>query len=176
MEKNIYKKLLDFQKLGISIKKGSMNPHFKNKYADMNEVLDKIKSPLNEMGIVVLQIPEAEGLKTTLYDTESNTEVSGFLPFVQRADAQKLGSNITYNRRYSLITMLGLEDSDDDGQKASEPELSLEDIMKKIAAVTSVDDLNRVYKSFSPQMQKDEEVIAKCKEVKNKLEALTVSK
>lgn len=120
----IYKKLLDFQKLGISVKKSSRNPHFKSNYADLNEVLDKVIAPLNGMGIVVIQRPVAvdgkPGLQTTFFDTEDDTEVSGFLPFVQLDNAQKLGGNITYNRRYSLVTMLGLEDEDDDGNKASE--------------------------------------------------------
>lgn len=119
MEKNIYTKLLEFQKLGISIEKGNMNPHFKNKFADMNEVLDKVKKPLNDMGVVIVQRPTMQGLETILHDTESNTEIVGVLEFTQKSDAQKMGSNITYNRRYSLITMLGLEDEDDDGNKAS---------------------------------------------------------
>lgn len=115
---NIHTKLLDFQKLGISLVKGNQNPHFKNRYADINEVLEKVKKPLNEMGIVLIQIPQENGLETILHDTESGTEVKGFLEFVQKSDAQKVGSNITYNRRYSLIAMLGLEDDDDDAESA----------------------------------------------------------
>jgi hypothetical protein len=125
----IYKKLLEFQKLGISVKKSSTNPHFRSNYADLNEVLDKVTKPLNNLGVVILQEPQMggawgeepnrAGLITTLYDTEDDTKVSGFLPFVQMDNAQKLGANITYNRRYSLVTMLGLEDEDDDGNKAS---------------------------------------------------------
>lgn len=114
----IYKKLLEFQKLGISIVKSNVNPHFKNKFADMNEVLGKVTKPLNDLGVVIIQIPTLEGLKTVLYDTEDDTSVEGVLEFVQKTDAQKLGSNITYNRRYSLVTLLGLEDADDDAETA----------------------------------------------------------
>jgi hypothetical protein len=120
VEKNIYTKLLEFQKMNVSIVKGNQNPHFKNKYADMNEVLDKVKKPLNDLGVLIMQVPTLNGLETSLYDTESGTHITGVLEFTQKADAQKMGSNITYNRRYSLITMLGLEDEDDDGEKASE--------------------------------------------------------
>jgi hypothetical protein len=35
------------------------------------------------------------------------------------ANPQKIGSNLTYYRRYALVTMLGLEDEDDDGNVAS---------------------------------------------------------
>ena len=115
----IFKKLLEFQKLGITIKKGSTNPHFKNTYANLNEVLDKVTKPLNNNGVLIIQAPTAAGLTTTLYDTEDDTKVEGFLPFTEATSAQKIGSNLTYYRRYSLVTMLGLEDEDDDGNVAS---------------------------------------------------------
>ena len=126
----IYKKLLEFQKLGISVKKSSTNPHFKSKYADLNEVLAKVTKPLNDLGVVIIQnhnvIEGVAGLGTYLYDTEDDTSIEGFLPYVQKENAQKLGANITYNRRYSLVTMLGLEDEDDDGNKASSTKVTNE--------------------------------------------------
>jgi hypothetical protein len=119
----IYKKLLEFQKLGISIKKNSVNPHFKNEYADLNEVLDKVKKPLNDLGVVIIQSPESDGLRTRLIDTEgigTTNEVSCFVPYTGATDMQKLGGAITYAKRYSLVAMLALEDEDDDGNKASQ--------------------------------------------------------
>ena len=129
----IYKKLLEFQKLGITIKKGSANPFFKSNYANLNEVLDKVTKPLNDLGVVIIQSPGIEwyapncerGLRTRLYDTEDDTYVESFTPFVGAADMQKLGSAITYARRYALVSMLSLEDEDDDGNKASDKEKSL---------------------------------------------------
>jgi len=119
----IYKKLLAFQKLGITIKKGEKNPHFKNTYANLNEVLGKVTKPLNDLGVVIIQAPTKDGLLTTLVDTETESEelsqIQGFLPFVDTANPQKIGSNLTYYRRYALVTMLGLEDEDDDGNVAS---------------------------------------------------------
>ena len=119
----IYKKLLAFQKLGITIKKGEKNPHFKNTYANLNEVLGKVTKPLNDLGVVIIQAPTKDGLLTTLVDTETESEelsqIQGFLPFVDMANPQKIGSNLTYYRRYALVTMLGLEDADDDGNVAS---------------------------------------------------------
>lgn len=117
----ILKKLLEFQKLGISVKKDGNNPHFKSSYATLNEVLDKVTKPLNDLGILILQAPTAEGLITKLVDTEDDSFADCFLPYVDITTAQKLGSNNTYNRRYALITMLGLTDEDDDGNVASKP-------------------------------------------------------
>jgi hypothetical protein len=117
----ITKKLLAFQMQDISIKKDGNNPHFKSNYATLNEVLAKVKAPLNALGIVIVQYPTATGLTTELYDTEDDTKVSCFMPYVDTSTAQKLGSCNTYLRRYSLVTLLSLEDEDDDGEKASAP-------------------------------------------------------
>jgi hypothetical protein len=123
----IHKKLLEFQKKGITLKKDGTNPHFRSSYVTLNEVLDKVKGPLNEMDIVVVQSVETieghmgeqvAGLKTTLIDTEDDTHINSFVLFVNATDMQKLGAAITYARRYSLITLLGLEDEDDDGNGA----------------------------------------------------------
>ena len=65
---SIQKKLLEFQKLNISVKKDGKNPHFKSKYATLNEVLDKVKQPLNNLGVVIIFTPNFDGLETTLYE------------------------------------------------------------------------------------------------------------
>ena len=108
-----------FQKENITVIKDGENPHFKSSYATLNEVLSKVKEPLNKLGILILQAPEATGLRTILLDTEDDSKVECFMPYVETTTAQKLGSCNTYNRRYSLVTLLGLEDEDDDGNVAS---------------------------------------------------------
>lgn len=115
----IHKKLLEFQKKNIAVTKDGENPHFRSNYATLNEVLSKVKAPLNELGVLILQTPEKDGLRTRLHDIEDASFIEGFLPYVEATTAQKLGSNNTYNRRYSLVTLLGLEDEDDDGNVAS---------------------------------------------------------
>ncbi len=115
----IHKKLLEFQKKGITLVKVGDNPYFSSKYVPLNEVLSKVKGILNEMDIVILQLPEEKGLRTKLVDLEDGSEVECFMPYVDATTPQKLGSNNTYNRRYSLVTLLCLEDADDDGNIAS---------------------------------------------------------
>lgn len=114
----IYKKLLEFQKLGISIRKDKRNPHFKNDYASLNEVLDKVKGELNKLGVVIIQEPQMNGLITKLHDTEDDSFAESFTPFINPTDMQKLGGAITYARRYALVSMLALEDDDTDGNDA----------------------------------------------------------
>lgn len=121
MKNSIYTKLLELQKQNISVTKDGNNPHFKSKYATLNEVLDKVKAPLNKLGVVILFQPEELGLKTILYDTESDTQISGFMKYVGCDNAQKLLACNTYFRRGSLVSLLGLEDEDDDGTTATAP-------------------------------------------------------
>ena len=120
-ETNIYKKLLAFQKLGISVKKDGKNPHFKSNYATLNEVLDKVKKPLNDLGVLIIFSPDQDGLGTELYDTESETKLGCYMKYTNCDTPQKVLSCNTYYRRGSLVSLLGLEDEDDDGNHASEP-------------------------------------------------------
>jgi len=118
----IYAKLLEFQKKGITVEKDAKNPFHKSDYTTLNEVLDKVQGPLAEMDVVIIQVGETgqhgDGILTTLYDTSDDTSLSSFLPFVGATDAQKLGANITYLRRYALTTLLGLRAKDDDAESA----------------------------------------------------------
>lgn len=115
----IYTKLLEFQKQNISVTKDGNNPHFKSKYSTLNEVLDKVKTPLNKIGVLIIFMPEEAGLRTILHDTESSTQIEGFMRYVGCDNAQKLLACNTYFRRGTLVSMLGLEDEDDDGNAAS---------------------------------------------------------
>ena len=159
---SIYKKLLDFQKLGISIRKDKKNPHFKNDYASLNEVLDKIKKPLNDLGLVVAQSPQLAGLETIITDTDSGESIVSHIPYLNASDMQKLGGAITYARRYSLVAMLGLEDDDDDGNTASTPApaMSPEIALTRIASAKTLAELQTTWKMLPNAIQKDPEVLA----------------
>lgn len=175
---DIHTKLLAFQQLGISIKKDKKNPHFKSDYASLNEVLDKIKGPLSELGVVMMQVPDEIGLITTLYDTGSGTSIQGRLNFMGATDPQKLGSNLTYYRRYSLVTMLGLEDDDDDGNQATQaprqaapqkPKIALSEAFALLRGTSTIKELEDAYRAFPAELKKDPEVIAVATEVKERI-------
>jgi hypothetical protein len=115
-------KLLEFQKRVGAIKKDSQNPHFKNRYFDINTLIDTIKPILNELELTIHQpLGVKDGrnlLATILKDGEvviAKSEI--LLPDLQ--DPQKVGSALTYYRRYSLQSLLFLEAEDDDSNSAS---------------------------------------------------------
>lgn len=112
---------MEFQKKEITLVKDTKNPFYNSMYATLNQVLDKVRKPLMDMNVLIFQAPEKDGLRTTLLDMDDDTKVECLFPFADMTSAQKVGANITYGRRYSLVALLGLEDEDDDGNSASQP-------------------------------------------------------
>lgn len=181
-KKTIYYKLLQFQKLNISIVKDSVNPHFKSKYCSLNEVLDKVKKPLNDMGVVILFTPQSDGLGTTLYDTESNTEVTSFMKYVGNDNAQKTLACNTYFRRGSLVSLLGLEDEDQDGNDAvQQPKQTpqrpnkqfIEEPIEKIKACKDKAELTNLYNAMPASQQLADHILIA---FKNKVETFKTNK
>lgn len=104
------------------IVKDSTNPHFKNKYFDINTLLAEVKPILNRHGLALTQlltcIDGKIGMITRIMHPDSDTSIEGTTILPECPDAQKYGSAITYFRRYSLQSLLALEAEDDDGNDA----------------------------------------------------------
>jgi hypothetical protein len=118
-------KLLEFRQKSVAVKKNAKNLFFKNNYADINSVIESITPVLNELGLVFTQCPNIKDgmdvLTTRVIVADDPKEFieSNVRLLLPSADMQKLGSAITYARRYALISMFGLETEDDDGNMAS---------------------------------------------------------
>ena len=104
-------------------KKTSANPHFRSKYADLSEVLEVAKKPLNDNGLAIMQFPTTDPERSELVGVEtlishSSGEWIRSVLFLQltKIGPQPAGSAITYARRYSLAAILGIAQEDDDGQ------------------------------------------------------------
>lgn len=123
--KNLAKALLKVQSELRGVVKDSTNPHFKNRYASLEGVIDTIKPVLQKNGIVFLQAPGAfengaAQITTTFIHAESGEQFSSTIGLpVAKQDPQGIGSAITYACRYSLMAMLGLPPVDDDAEDAS---------------------------------------------------------
>ena len=104
--------------------KDAQNPHFRSRYASLAAVIDAVIPVLNANGVGVLQLPSIEGSEvrlTTILMHSSGQRLSSTVgaPMGKRQDAQAVGSAITYLRRYSLQSIMGLPVEDDDGNAAS---------------------------------------------------------
>ena len=120
--KTIYEKLLNVQKKVGAITKDSTNPFFKSQYFDINGLLTELKPILNEERLVVLQpLTELNGklaLETLVIDEESGDQIKSITVLPENPDPQKMGSAITYFRRYALQSFFLLQAQDDDGNDA----------------------------------------------------------
>lgn len=139
--KNLAAALLKVQQALDPVKKGAKGHN--NKYADLPAVLDEAVQKLNDNGVVVLQPiqpasqPHHARVETVLLHAESGETITGAAEVPWRSesrmnDAQSYGSAVTYARRYSLVSILGIPTEDDDGKAAhskpapAKPELTPE--------------------------------------------------
>lgn len=114
MKTNIYSKLLKVQTEIGAISKDTKNPFYNSKYFDINSLLRQVMPLLQKQELVLLQPIQDGQVKSVIIDTEGGSvESTMFLPEIN--DPQKLGSAITYYRRYTLQSLLALQAEDDDG-------------------------------------------------------------
>lgn len=113
--------LCSFQSEVEKIKKTEMNPFFKSAYASLANILDVIREPLTSNGLSFVQFPKGRyGLETMLMHTSGEWISESYEMEPSKHDPQGAGSVITYQRRYALGAILGLNiDIDDDGNSGS---------------------------------------------------------
>lgn len=102
--------------------KNSSNPFLKNKYADIQEILDKVKSAFHENNYIIVQEGGAdengEFIDTKLIHTSGNFFNCKIYMQYKKGDMQSLGGAVTYARRYGLLSVTGIPVDDDDGTSA----------------------------------------------------------
>ena len=112
---SIYKQLLEVQKEVGAISKDSKNPFFKSKYFDINKLIEVVNPVLSKHGLVLLQ-PILDGkVYSRLIDAESGETLESYLELPNLPKPQDLGSCVSYYRRYTLASLMGLQSTDDDG-------------------------------------------------------------
>ena len=104
------------------------NPFFKSKYATLGSVIAASRQALAKSGLAILQIPTISehlvSIHTKIVHKSGQCLDCGVMTLAlgesdRNSDAQLAGSLITYLRRYSWSSVLGIyADSDDDGNEA----------------------------------------------------------
>lgn len=95
------------------------------KYVQLKDVLSEAKKLCIANNFIFIQTPKVREdgiaiLETQLIHKSGEKIVAEtLLPTKDNNDPQRYGAAITYMRRYSLTAILGLEEEDDDGNKAS---------------------------------------------------------
>ena len=105
--------------------KNKENAHFKQKYADLAEILNVVRPVLSEHGLSVVQLPSYDAgivsVETVLMHASGQWISTQLSAPVGKMDAQGVGSATTYLRRFSLAAIVGVAQEDDDGQAAIAP-------------------------------------------------------
>lgn len=123
--KHLAKALFAIQGEVSGVVKDSTNPHFKNRYASLESVIDTVKPFAQKHGVVFMQSPGEymDGvmhITTSVIHAETGECVHATTGSpVAKQDPQGVGSAITYLSRYSLMALFGLPPVDDDAQSAS---------------------------------------------------------
>ena len=136
---NLASAMLEFQKLSVTAKKDGKNPHFRSNYSKLESVIEAVNQG-NQFGLFFTQ--EIDYVYVSHRDTKSepivvttvrhvndeNTYVSK-LPIIlsdaNMENPQKVGSAVTYAKRYTLQAVYGLPSEDDDGNEASKPTINI---------------------------------------------------
>lgn len=163
----LFKAFANFKKKLNQPLKDADNPFFKSKYVPLENVVQVVDEAMIDTGLSYIQEIEdlGEGYLRVdtiiLHESGEHMVIKGSKVKPVKTDPQSAGSAITYARRYSLSTALGIaSDPDDDGNGASQqekgktqqkrqqeqkaqpkPELTLE---QKVAA--NIDWVNKNYK------------------------------
>lgn len=120
--KTLHKKLQVIKATIGAVEKTQDNPYYKSKYFDINHLISLLQPLFEEQGIILLQPIMGNHVVTKLIDIETGEEEMSAMELPQVADPQKMGSAVTYYRRYSLQSLMGIysgDREDDDGNKAS---------------------------------------------------------
>jgi hypothetical protein len=147
----IHRAIFEIQQECPFIGKDSTNPHFKSKYASLEDIWSTLRPLFLKHGLMVSQVPgdiingNVEVI-TQLIHVESQQFflTRGLMP-MGKEGPQAAGSAITYARRYFLCPMLGIVAGEDDDAEAAEGRDAAtlaklrtrkEDVLKKINSLT----------------------------------------
>jgi len=111
-----------FQAEVVGSVKGSENPFYKSRYADLTSCWRAIRPALAKHGLSVIQSPSAEGNAVsvdTLLLHVSGQWIGGTMTATAKDDSpQSVASCTTYLRRNALSAMTSLSPIDDDAEAA----------------------------------------------------------
>ena len=101
------------------ITKDSKNPFFKSNYLSLNGLIDAVEGVLKDHELILMQPIKDNLVNSVIVDITDGSMIESSLSLPNITDPQKLGSAITYYRRYTLQSLLGLQAEDDDGNTAT---------------------------------------------------------
>lgn len=116
-------KIASIQHTVEGLSKDANNPFFKSKYVDLNTIIEALR-PLEAEQSISITIPLSNvagrpAIRLVVHDLDSDDMVEDTITLPDIADPQKMGSAITYYRRYMLMSFFNIKAEDDDANFAS---------------------------------------------------------
>ena len=148
--------------------KDSKNPHFKSAYSSLASVIDAVRPALSANGLSFVQMLHSASTHSsfeggvaveTVLIHESGEQLSCGTLFIpaSKQDAQGYGSAISYAKRYSLQSALGIASEDDDGNSAvksapvkviEKPKgIELDNTVAQMASAVSYESLKDIFRA-----------------------------
>lgn len=159
--------LVEFQAEVSNVAKQGKNPFFNSNYARLEDVLGVIREPMHTHGLGFVQFPSEGGKLTTrlFHKSGQYMEETYELKAASAQKAQEVGSALTYQRRYALVSILGLSTADDDGNDATIKEWS-----EYLSLAESKSDLGQRWKAVEQAgLGNVQKLKDKAKSIQNKL-------
>ncbi len=120
MATNIYKKLFEVKKAWIKLQRDTKA--FNYKYATLSQIQEKLSDIFEKNNLLILHKIEDNKVITQIVATDLSNEyfIQSEIPMSEWTKPQDKWSEITYYRRYNLLSLLDLEVEDDDWKKAQD--------------------------------------------------------
>ena len=99
--------------------------------------------------LLLLQPIEEGKVTTVIVDIETGEKVKSEITLPQLNDPQKLGSCVSYYRRYTAQSLICLQSTDDDANLASKKE----PVKKEYTDCKTKEELRAYYASLNPERQ-----------------------
>lgn len=162
--------------------KDSKNPHFKSAYSSLASVIDAVRPALSANGLAFVQMLHSASTHSsfeggvaveTVLIHESGEQLSCGTLFIpaSKQDAQGYGSAISYAKRYSLQSALGIASEDDDGNAATKAPpvkviekpkgIDMDATVDQMAAAVSYESLKDIFRLAWTQCLKEQQPVLK---------------
>jgi hypothetical protein len=102
------------------IAKDKTNTYTNSKYSSLDAVLGAVEPALAKQGMVITHHAAGDLFITTLH-CENGESLTSSLPLPSFSDPQKLGSYLTYCRRYAITGLLSVCSDEDDDANSAKP-------------------------------------------------------
>jgi hypothetical protein len=114
---DLIKKLLEIQNLQLKFPKTAKGYNYK--YVPLDEMWDKLLPELKKRKLLVVHVTENNQVVTMVLN-EDGSSIKSAMPLPENLDPQKLGSAVTYYKRYNLGQIFNImTDEDDDASSVT---------------------------------------------------------